>query len=198
MTLHMSSSHYSLYEEHYHLLVKYGNRVASGTFVCISDTRKFSVFIKIYTCFCIQDSCRFILFLLLFLIVKVSPYCLNCILAGACLLRLTACAFYQPVPADMSHCLSLHVYSETWALLAHWGVCVCKSEFVCRGFNSPQISGLRLAGSGGWPHWQISRSHSHSCFSFSESLTLRFSAPVVLGWLVKGWKIIMEKAPWVF
>lgn len=92
-----------------------------------------------------------------------SPRCLNCFLASARLLRLTACAFYQPVPADMSRCLSLRVYSETRALLAHWGVCVCMSEFVCRGFNSPQISGLRLAGSGGWPHWQISRSYfSHS------------------------------------
>lgn len=135
-----------------------------------------------------------------------SPRCLNCFLASARLLRLTACAFYQPVPADMSRCLSLRVYSETRALLAHWGVCVCMSEFVCRGFNSPQISGLRLAGSGGWPHWQISRSYfSHSpvpatfffpffFFPFPpDSLTLSFSAPVQLGWLVSGWKIMHDE-----
>lgn len=155
MTLRMSSKRSSLHEEHCHLLVIYGTPVAFITFVCLSDTSNFSVFIHIILVFVfrtVSALCYLFIYLLCCSLMQHSPRCLNCFLASARLLRLTACAFYQPVPADMSRCLSLRVYSETRALLAHWGVCVCMSEFVCRGFNSPQISGLRLAGSGGWPH----------------------------------------------
>lgn len=101
----MSSICSSLHEEHCHLSAKYGNPVAFRLHITHQQFFIFIYFMLVFVFWTVIALFFFFVFWL-FLIAKDSSLFLSYILASACLMRLTACAFYQPVHVDMSRCLT--------------------------------------------------------------------------------------------